>query len=67
MKKIIKRFPDRKFYLFGDSGEKDPEVYGEIARRHALNILHIYIRKAPGDLSVLNRFQKAFREIPVGQ
>src|SRR5690606_35234726 len=29
---IFKDFPERKFVLVGDSGERDPEVYGEIYR-----------------------------------
>ena len=31
---LLARFPDRAFILIGDSGEADPEIYGDIARRH---------------------------------
>ncbi|MBE7444257.1 MAG: App1 family protein [Planctomycetia bacterium] len=30
---IMQKFPERKFILVGDSGEKDPEVYREIKKR----------------------------------
>ena len=32
IEELIQAFPNRKFLLVGDSGEKDPEVYGIIAR-----------------------------------
>ena len=44
---ILERFPDRKFILVGDSGEKDPEVYGHLARTYATQIVSIFIRKIP--------------------
>jgi phosphatidate phosphatase APP1 len=33
-----------KFILAGDSGQRDPEVYAEVVRRHPKRILAIYIR-----------------------
>ncbi len=44
---LIQRFPERKFLLIGDSGEKDPEVYDEIRRRFSAQILGILIRIPP--------------------
>lgn len=41
---IIKRFPQRKFILIGDSGEKDPEVYTGIAAEYKDKIKYIFIR-----------------------
>ena len=41
---ILKTFPDRKFILVGDSGEKDPEVYAELFRRYPDQIEKIWIR-----------------------
>ncbi|MCJ7501176.1 App1 family protein, partial [bacterium] len=40
---IVSRYPDRRFILVGDSGEKDPEVYGEIARFHPDQVVRIFI------------------------
>lgn len=44
---IMKRFPKRKFILVGDTGEKDPEVYGEFAREFEGQVKAIFIRRAP--------------------
>lgn len=41
---ILRRLPWRSFVLVGDSGEKDPEVYAEIAKRHPSQVSAIFIR-----------------------
>ncbi|CAG1010638.1 hypothetical protein PHYC_03893 [Phycisphaerales bacterium] len=41
---ILQRWPRRKFVLIGDSGEKDPEAYLELARRFPTQIARVYIR-----------------------
>jgi len=41
---IMNRFPQRKFILIGDSSEKDPEVYTEIADKNKGRIKYIFIR-----------------------
>jgi len=41
---LFKRFPDRKFILVGDSGEKDPEVYTELFQKYPSQIEHVWIR-----------------------
>lgn len=46
---LLTRYPDRKFILVGDSGEKDPEIYAEIARRYPDRILRIFIRDIRND------------------
>ncbi|RKP26227.1 hypothetical protein SYNPS1DRAFT_4188, partial [Syncephalis pseudoplumigaleata] len=40
---IFNDFPHRRFILVGDSGEKDPEVYAEIARRFPDRVVSIFI------------------------
>jgi phosphatidate phosphatase APP1 len=40
---IFNDFPHRRFILVGDSGEKDPEVYAEIARRFPDRVVCIFI------------------------
>ncbi|PHS11315.1 MAG: hypothetical protein COA78_09910 [Blastopirellula sp.] len=64
IKQIIKTFPKRKFILVGDSGEKDPETYGAMARRFPDQIERIYIRDLGGKNSNSTRYEKAFRKIP---
>ncbi len=57
IERIFQRFPDLKFVLVGDSGEKDPAIYAEIVRRHPGRVLAVYIR----DIS------EAFRDESIGQ
>lgn len=62
--KLIQRYPQRHFILVGDSGEKDPEVYGEIARRHPKQIAAIYIHNVTGESATAQRYQSSFNEYP---
>lgn len=41
---IVRRLPQRKFILVGDSGEKDPEIYRFLAKRYPDQIGAILIR-----------------------
>jgi hypothetical protein len=61
---LLKRYPGRTFVLVGDSGEKDPEVYGAIARTFSKQVTRILIRRAPGDQSGAARFEQAFASLP---
>lgn len=61
---IMKRYPQRTFVLVGDSGEQDPEVYGQIYRLHPDRIRKIYIRNVTGAKPDSERFQKAFQQVP---
>jgi hypothetical protein len=61
---ILEAFPERRFVLVGDSCEKDPEIYGAMARRFPQQIARIFIRNiAERPLGVL-RAEKAFRDVP---
>ncbi len=46
---ILSDFPDRKFILVGDSGERDPEIYREIASLFPGQVVEIYIRDVVND------------------
>jgi phosphatidate phosphatase APP1 len=46
---LISHSPGRHFILVGDSGEHDPECYGDLARKFPKQIDAIYIRKISGD------------------
>lgn len=41
---LLTTYPDLPFILIGDSGQKDPEIYREVVRRHPGRIQAIYIR-----------------------
>lgn len=63
---ILQRYPRRKFTLVGDSGEKDPEIYADIARRFRDQVTRILIRRAPGDDTGRERFKEAFAGLDPG-
>lgn len=60
---IIRMFPQRSFVLVGDSGEKDPEIYGAMARRYPEQVQQIFIRRVPGAAEDTERFERAFRSL----
>lgn len=61
---MMKQFPNRRYVLVGDSGERDPEVYGRIARAFPNQVIEIYIRDVTGEGPGAERYQKAFAELP---
>jgi hypothetical protein len=60
---IVRLFPYREFVLVGDAGEKDPEIYGAIARQFPRQIKRINIRLLEGQPGQGRRFRKAFRDL----
>ena len=45
LKEIFDTFPDQRFVLIGDSGQRDPELYADFARRNPGQIDAVYIRQ----------------------
>ena len=66
IEKIIRQFPDRQFVLIGDSGEKDPEIYGTLGRKFPQQVKSIYIRQLPQRQLEHERLWKAFRALAPG-
>jgi hypothetical protein len=64
--RILADFPRRQFVLVGDSAEADPEVYGEIARRHARQVIAIRIRNLGAETLAGPRMGAAFAGLPAG-
>ncbi len=64
IKQLLKTFPRRKFIMVGDSGEKDPETYGLMARKYPDQVIKIFIRDLRGKRSHSLRYAKAFRGLP---
>lgn len=62
---LLKGFPKRTFVLIGDSGERDPEIYGALARKFPKQIARILIRDVTGESASPGRYQKAFRDVPI--
>jgi phosphatidate phosphatase APP1 len=67
IRSVMERFPKRKFVLVGDSGERDPEVYGVIGRERPDQIVRIYIRDVTGEKRDDARYRSAFEGIPAEQ
>ena len=63
---LLKAFPQRVFILVGDSGEKDPDVYGILARRYPDQIQAIFIRDVTGDRRDAERYRESFRDVNPG-
>ena len=64
---ILRRYPEHRFILVGDSGEQDPEVYGDIARRYPAQIHRILIRNVDNSEATDMRYQAAFSDIAAGK
>lgn len=60
IEELLARFPNRQFILVGDSGEKDPEIYGELARKHPEQVAKIIIRRTDGAPMTESRLRSAF-------
>ncbi len=57
---ILESYRGRRFILIGDSGEQDPEVYADMARKHPEQIVRIYIRNVTKASPQDERFKKVF-------
>jgi phosphatidate phosphatase APP1 len=67
---IMEDFPRRKFLLVGDSGERDPELYAEVARRHPDRVAGVAIRQVEGKMSrekLRSRLDRLARRVPGGR
>ena len=54
---LLTTFPDARFILIGDSGEKDPEIYRRAQLRHPAQVHSVVIRRAPGVTYRKGRFK----------
>jgi len=61
---ILKHYPDRRFILLGDSGEKDAQVYAQIANDHPEKIAKIYIRNINGNTQLNEFYETVFDGLP---
>jgi hypothetical protein len=63
IQRLLDTWPLRRFILIGDSGEADPEVYGQISRDNPGRIASIYIRELRGYGRGEPRYRSAFAGI----
>ncbi len=64
VRQLLADHPRRRFVLVGDSGERDPETYGAIAREHPSRIAAVLIRDVTGDVADGERYRQAFDGVP---
>ncbi len=48
VRRLLTEHPGLRLVLIGDSGQEDPEIYGDIARDHPERVAAIYIRRITG-------------------
>jgi hypothetical protein len=61
---LLTRFPQRRFVLVGDSGERDPEAYAALARKYPIQVVRIFIRDVTNENASAPRYEKVFRGLP---
>ena len=64
IERILAAFPRRRFVLVGDSGEKDAEIYGALARKFPRQVAAIFIRNVSAENPDGERVAKAFADVP---
>lgn len=67
IEEIMRDFPERRFLLIGDSGERDAEVYSAVARRRGPQVAGIAIRLVESRVTQRRqreRFMKLGRRLP---
>ena len=61
---MLLQFPQRRFILVGDSGERDPEIYGALARKFPAQIHRILVRDVSNESAEAARYKDAFKDVP---
>ena len=61
--RLVEDFPQRRFLLIGDSGELDPEIYGEVARTRPERVEGVVIRDVTGEGRDAARYASAFEGV----
>lgn len=63
IEEIVRTYPRLPFVLIGDSGERDPEIYAQVVRRHPQRVRAIYIRSVDPDPARIAAIGRLAREI----
>jgi len=63
---LLRQFPQRRFVLVGDSGERDPEAYAALARKFPMQVAAIFIRDVTGQGADAERYRTNFAGLPDG-
>lgn len=60
LEQFAQTFPKRRFILVGDSGEADPEIYGDFARKFPDRVQQILIRDVTNEAADAPRYKESF-------
>lgn len=63
IERILAAYERLRFVLIGDSGERDPEIYSEIVRRHPGRVRAIYIRAIDPDATRTAAIEKLAAQV----
>lgn len=66
IERILTMYPALPFVLIGDSGERDPEIYAEVLRRHPQSVRAIYIRNVNPDPARIEALDKLAGQVSAG-
>ena len=61
---LLGTYPQRRFILVGDSGERDADIYATVAKKYPGRIIKIYIHNVTDDKA---RIEKIFAGLPTKQ
>jgi hypothetical protein len=64
LRDILQTFSGRQFVLFGDTGEEDPELYGELAAAFPAQVRRVYLRIVSQQPAADDRVRRAFAAAP---
>jgi hypothetical protein len=62
--RVLADFPGRRFVLIGDTGEQDPEVFGQLARQHREQIEAVLLRNVTAEVPDGDRMRAAREGVP---
>lgn len=66
LKRYLKQFSKRRIILVGETGERDPEIYGRAARSYPDRVEAVYLRNVTDGDPASTRYRDAFRAVPDG-
>jgi len=64
LEQLFEAFPRRRFVLVGDTGERDPEVYGRCARERPGQVARVLLRRVEGASFDTARAERCFARVP---
>lgn len=64
IQRLIRHFPNRRFILVGDSGEKDPKIYAKAARKFPQQVQLICIREVTPINFSSRRYRRLLQAVP---